>query len=362
MRLFLNIYAPIIFDPIPSDGFLQRVNRMDQLFEKYGSRTYIHNQYRHGKHVEFEKIGPNKYSLAINYSSILQKFVLFAASLLSGRIYFHSLYTVYPRILKVPFIKVFFEPHGIVPEEEKMRGNDEAAARYEIIERQVMQCANVCVVVSGAMRQHFQQKYPEAKKVRYITFPTDGLSCTPPTEEEILQKSSQLAKPVVVYAGGLQTWQLIPEMQDLISHTANRFTYQVFVPNPSEFVDLWGNRANLHLITVESKTRPELFESYKHAHFGLVLRDDHQVNRVACPTKILDYLSSGVVPLVKFAGIGDFDRLGFAYISVRDIAEGKIPDSTTWATMVRQNMDVARKIQQQLDQGRTELLNEMIKH
>ncbi|MGE0906881.1 hypothetical protein AB4M30_16785 [Escherichia coli] len=54
-------------------------------------------------------------------------------------------------------------------------------------------------------------------------------------------------------------------------------------------------------------------------HLGFVLRDDIVVNRVACPTKLIEYLECGVVPVVKSPDIGDFNSLGYSFIKVDEI-------------------------------------------
>ena len=53
-------------------------------------------------------------------------------------------------------------------------------------------------------------------------------------------------------------------------------------------------------------------------HLGFVLRDDVLVNRVACPTKLLEYIQYGVLPIVLSDAIGDFKELGYKYIGLDD--------------------------------------------
>uniref|UniRef100_UPI0040266C07 hypothetical protein n=1 Tax=Phocaeicola vulgatus TaxID=821 RepID=UPI0040266C07 len=52
---------------------------------------------------------------------------------------------------------------------------------------------------------------------------------------------------------------------------------------------------------------------------GVVLRKDNIVNRVACPTKLIDYLQYGLIPIVLSPHIGDFYNLGYKYIEHDEI-------------------------------------------
>lgn len=53
-------------------------------------------------------------------------------------------------------------------------------------------------------------------------------------------------------------------------------------------------------------------------YYVFVLRDDILVNQVACPTKIVEYLNYGIIPIVLSENIGDFKELGYEYLSIND--------------------------------------------
>ena len=60
-------------------------------------------------------------------------------------------------------------------------------------------------------------------------------------------------------------------------------------------------------------------EYYMKNDCGVVLRNDNIVNRVACPTKLIDYLQYGLIPIVLSPHIGDFYNLGYKYIEYDEI-------------------------------------------
>src|SRR5690606_6210947 len=93
---------------------------------------------------------------------------------------------------------------------------------------------------------------------------------------------------------------------------------------------------NLRVLTV---TPDELGDYYRQAHYGFILRDDITVNRVACPTKMVEYLFYGITPIVKSPSIGDFPERGYEYIEYSDFSEDLPPvKSETNRRLVREVM------------------------
>ena len=76
---------------------------------------------------------------------------------------------------------------------------------------------------------------------------------------------------------------------------------------------------------VRSVAPTELCRYYSLAHYGYILRDEHVLNRVAAPTKLIEYLYYGIIPIVKYERIGDSFRLGYEHISYKDDLSKLIP-------------------------------------
>ena len=90
-------------------------------------------------------------------------------------------------------------------------------------------------------------------------------------------------------------------------------------------------------------SKQQLKDDYAGTDFGMVLRDDHVVNRVSCPTKLFDYLCHGVVPIVRSPLLGDFEEYGYSYVTETEFSEGFFPDCVTRRWMVDNNHEVLRK-------------------
>lgn len=52
---------------------------------------------------------------------------------------------------------------------------------------------------------------------------------------------------------------------------------------------------------------------------GFVLRDEHILNSVANPTKLVEYMWCGIIPIVKYEDLGDYSDLGYEYIKYDNI-------------------------------------------
>ena len=82
---------------------------------------------------------------------------------------------------------------------------------------------------------------------------------------------------------------------------------------------------SLENVDIRGVKAEELANYYKKAHYGFVLRDDIPVNNVACPTKLVEYMNYGIIPIVLSDEIGDFKDIGFENLSVNNIVKNLSP-------------------------------------
>jgi len=88
--------------------------------------------------------------------------------------------------------------------------------------------------------------------------------------------------------------------------------------------------------------KADLVAEYQKHDFGLVLRDDTPVNRVACPTKLYEYMTIGLVPIVRSPALGDFLDFNYAYVTEEEFLEGFFPDRLSRVMMARKNLSAVR--------------------
>ncbi|DAB11228.1 TPA: hypothetical protein CPT98_01885 [Candidatus Gastranaerophilales bacterium HUM_19] len=86
------------------------------------------------------------------------------------------------------------------------------------------------------------------------------------------------------------------------------------------------------------------------------MRDDIIVNRVACPTKIIDYLEYGIIPIISCPEIGDFNKMGYSYIHYEKLIEGKIFDNNELEKMRKNNTKIIERLRNIQQDGKEKLL------
>lgn len=358
------ILAPMYKANNLTDGYFQRIYAVDQYVLKDYAKMYV----EHAPQVVapiFEKIDDQH---MVMYCNLLDPNNVNALGMLfseSGTVYSHSLLRcveneLCPQLLHWltgNHVRFVVDMHGSIPEEAALYNDWPGAQTYGRIEEVLMAGANVMISVNYTMQEHFCRKYDYMHiKPKPIVMP---IYLDEPVDEEMIAtklERTDYARPLAVYAGGLHKWQNIPLMQDVIEQAADRFRYDMMVSEPAEFSRQYGTRKKPSDWTVHRVPPEMVFEIYRDSHFGFVLRDDIIVNNVACPTKLIEYIRFGVLPVLKSENIGDFARYGMEYISCEDFREGKIPDAEAYSRMIRHNVEVLGAFTRDYQQGREQLL------
>ena len=263
-------------------------------------------------------------------------------------------HTVHLARFVVPFLdrsRVFVDVHGIAPEEEALLGNPANAAYFEEVERRVWLEAEGIVTVTASMRGHLERKHGRRSK-REVVLPIFEGSRVPHPPG----KSDQGEPPAVIYAGGIQRWQCVDDMISLIGAVGNRARWIVLSHEAHEF----GRRLEEHglagLVEVRSVTKQALEPYYQRADYGLVLRDPIAVNRVSCPTKLVEYLKHGIVPIVKSVELGDFPALGYRAVTLDEFLTGRLPTTAVLDGMRQANYTALERLAGEFGAARTLLL------
>lgn len=251
-------------------------------------------------------------------------------------------------IVKSPRVTTFYDFHGVVPEELQFMGREDVAEQMSQEEEAIVSNSNYIIVANQAMKRHIMRKYPECGAT-FILFPMNNEDND--REESMVIKNEKSEKPIVIYAGGLQKWQLIPTMQDAIEKRRNEFDFRMYVSDTTEFLKLWGNKKQPDDWRVDTLSAEELKLEYEKADYGFMLRDDIVVNEVACPTKLIDYIKYGIIPIMKSEKVGDFVENGLRYIKMEDFLDGNMPSDVERIEMIRNNMSIMDKLHMDYETG-----------
>jgi hypothetical protein len=298
------------------DGMMQRVAAIDERFAGY-ERIYLKISFLRYLLPDRRPVATKAIAYRLNLFVHLPLILVLISR--ARIVYVHSVGNALAIVPAYLFKRVVTDLHGAVPEEFRMAGKVLAAWRYEIVERIAVKFSWRLVAVSSAMVAHINDKYRSAGPT-FLKIPI--FDDVPAGERHIRHPDAPLT---VVYAGGVQTWQNIDLMLEAMRTTAAPCRYVILTGDETAFrmrAETIGLEGKLQIASVP---KHEVYDHYRSADLGFVLRDDTLVNRVACPTKLVEYLTCGVVPIVIQPRIGDFADLGYEYVTLDDFIRGEIP-------------------------------------
>jgi hypothetical protein len=366
LKLFLffwRIRAATVLGGYPypekeKDGYFQRIKVIDTLFTD-GRRIFIDRTLSSENDAWLDQPTRNTFVIRVGKaqkSKWVARFFMILCFFRSKTIYIHSIYPLrgLSFIMYIPGGKKIVDMHGAAPEELHYRGNLSDSKDYERVEEYAVKKATHLVFVSEAMRQHFAKKYPKIPQYQTVLLPIFPKIPSPHSKgfqplAGAINKTYPNGKPVIVYAGGLQEWQQVPKMINAIKKTIDITTHKFFCPQPELMREMLSKEglSSPPSILVDSKSHDELLKIYFECHYGFILRKNNIVNNVACPTKLVEYLAMGIIPIVDYEGIGDFKTLGMQFLRLEDFLQGKLPDEDERNMMAAQNLAVYNRLEEE---------------
>lgn len=336
------VIAPYVDGSVPIEGWYSRIRTIDTLFTDH-PRTYVtfadHHRLgpdddpiQHGPRVRQFNLNANEPRHVDIFSDLFRR-----ASLL----YCHTVHLAKDILPWLPSDKIVVDNHGIVPEEEELQGAYERAVLFADVERQVLDQVRNIVVVTRAMERHLREKYP-ATSARFIVLPIIERYAHVRDDR---RRGPDWAPARILYSGGAQQWQNVDAMLRL-ADACHEFGEVVFLSHdPDSFA---RRAAELGIapsrFKLTSARKDQVPGVYAAQNFGLVLRDDIAVNRVACPTKLSEYMDFGLVPVVRSPELGDFPEEGYCYLTEQELLSGFIPDRRTQNEIRRANYEVIERL------------------
>lgn len=300
------------------DGMMQRIAAIDGLVSDV-ERVYMNVSFKRNMRRTSVTIG----NCRVENINFFVHFKLITEEIKRARfIYCHSVINLFKVFPVMDFSKLILDVHGVVPEEHKFMGKSLYYHLFNVVERRAINYAHKIIHVTKAMENHFQNKYNfENIAERSLVFPIfESLAVT-----KNIEKWSE-SEFDCVYAGGTQAWQNIDMMMGLINNKEKdgKERYNVFLPElqvpmfKKKFSAVIDNAG----IKVGSLSKEQVINVLMESHLGFILRDEILVNRVACPTKLIEYLECGVIPIIHHENIGDFSVLGYQYLTKDEFLAG----------------------------------------
>jgi hypothetical protein len=337
-------------------GYLQRVRQVDQIFSSF-DRIYL--DFAKPPYVGLKTYFSNTRPASLVLDTANSKHVDLIESLLRDcrSIYAHSLFKIQPieRHLEASGLwnKVILDVHGTVPEEFAMADNQESFNIFSSLEKTALQKAMAFVTVSDAMSEHLKQKYSHLK------FNTICLPNVSPSLRDFTHKDvSHLSKATIVYSGGADPWQNTIRMLETAQEQEESFYFKFFTHSPKAWRAQPGYKKTFEKFAPKAIwSRKEMTAILLKAQLGFVLRDDSVINQVACPTKMIEYFEHGVLPIVLQPRIGDFEKLGFKYVLLKNLPAHNRIWKESFQSDIEKNYQVAELLHTKASEGAKELVD-----
>lgn len=350
------------------DGSFQRIRAIDACF-LHLPRWYIRVTLRGSRQiVSYEN---NSISVILPFWHIPLLLAVIGLLIHNRIIYLHSIYGclrgIDTLLLYVPGVFRILDMHGVVPEELRYL-NAPRLLRIcaAFAEKTGVMRAHYIITVTQQMLVHVKQKY--SIKPLSIVLPIFGSSdvaenSKPSVDTTSFFGSSIEEKPCIIYAGGTQAWQQLPRMFDAIMMQSTLARYLVLTHTPPElppgFSELMANNSHICMTGLPPS---QVLEVYPHFQYGFILRETNVVNRVACPTKMIEYLEHDLIPIMLSPELGDFADMGLRYLPLDIFEQGILFPPDAYKQALAQNRLLLKKLKDKQKQGLSRLKHLVRKH
>ena len=350
MVVFVSEYAS---QDTLSDGMMQRIAAVDSVFTNE-PRVYLQIAFKHyfRRQVRQEGLVRIEYVNFFRHYGHIRRCFRDAAC-----VYVHTVHQV---LRSLPHVRRFgqktvVDVHGAVPEEVAYLGKPVYARICQRMERAAVKHARLLVLVTRKMAQHFCEKYSGLlvpAKILVLPMFDSGSRLPPPLPRAANQRSGLR----LIYAGGVHKWQNIDLMLTLLSRLATvrpEARTWIYVPREAT-AEVKRKVTSLGLderVTVGWLPHGRLLREYARMDAGFVLRDGHLLNQVALPTKLLEYLAYGVVPIVLNPDIGDFLEFGYRYLTTEDLLDPRRLSPENLEQIRRVNAGIPARLEAQRAEG-----------
>lgn len=347
------VFAEYFSEELLKDGYYVRVKMIDNLMSDY-LRLYISPDIKCTS-LKYKEHHPLAFSILYNPQSRIQKMYISILILMARKIYCQSVlkFNDWEKnlLFRLRLVSIYWDVHGVVPEEFVYHDDFINAQKYGDIENILAIFSKKIICVTKKMSDHLINKYNiDPKKI--IVLP-NAITKNKTKNEE---KCYNIKSPIITYAGGIMKWQMIDKMNESIYHMKKSAKFIICVPNVHDFWKLWRYNSKPRNLVVQTKSREELYkEVYSVSNYGFVLREDNVLNRVSCPTKLVEYLENDIIPIVDCINIGDFIELGYNYLTLADFLSGNFLNKKQYESAIQNNRKVIEQYKSSYEKGKIDM-------
>jgi len=319
------------------DGMAQRVVAIDRYFAQW-ERIYLGIRFFGNLRMRTSHPADNLMVYKVNF--FLHFLLILYLGCRARGIYVHSIHNGFRALpfYLLKFKNIFTDMHGVFPEELGYYGKKTAAWLYGIIEKITVRSSRALILVTDAMGEHYRKKYGNYRCKMYKI----------PIFDDFMMKEGKTrpeqGKLSIIYSGGTQKWQNVDLMLESVKKAQGKCSVTILTPDMGTFrqkLEEYGLASGVQVLSVP---KHEVYDYYCRSDLGYILRDNSIVNRAACPTKLVEYLACGVIPIVLQPEIGDFAGMGYSFITIDRLAGGNLPSGEELVSMRENNYRIVEEI------------------
>lgn len=203
--------------------------------------------------------------------------------------------------------RILYDNRGLAYEESVMSHESNLIHKFnrnvkrKALDRTRLHCDMYNFVTNG-MREYFLKQYGYNPKLPYTIIPTLYSAETGDDDEfaEVARRENySSADYVISYVGSTAAWQSTKKLVSLIQLIGETYErVRFFVLSNGTIPEIESLSQNIReRVIVKSVPHKEIKYYLQMTNIGIVIRDNNIVNHVAAPTKIAEYLTSGVTLL-----------------------------------------------------------------
>ena len=196
------------------------------------------------------------------------------------------------------FKNIIYWVQGTSPDESFMRNH--SRLRWFIIscvEYISLKRAKLILMVSKGMSHFYEDKYHLHLDNKAYIMPCYNSQIRP----DVYATQGKYKRNLFCYVGGLSPWQCFEDtvlyykrLEEMIDNAELR----VFTPDVDQANKIISH-ANLKNASAKYVKPEQLLNELSECKYGFIIRKESPVNFVATPTKLSNYLASGLIPIVS---------------------------------------------------------------
>ncbi|MGL5054422.1 MAG: hypothetical protein ACRC54_01890 [Fusobacteriaceae bacterium] len=320
------------------DGMIRRIKQVDNKFQTV-EREYLDIKFL--KNLIRKEIKNENGVLVYKLNFFKDIFFINKKIKEYKNIYIHSLLNYARTFIFFEKLKndIKIDIHGAVVEEMSFNKKEIKSKILGILEKKMFNTLTHVIFVNNKMKDFYCKKYKNLNNDKIIILPIMDENLLYGEENSIQLEGKKIN---IIYCGNLQKWQNIDLMLKKLKEVENEMYNYIFLTNEKEKFLEKLEEVGLKNYFLDSVDPSDLKQYYEKAHYGLLLRDEHILNSVANPTKLTEYLSYGIIPIVKFEEIGDYKELGYEYLKIENMTKN-LPLKKS-----KKNIEIIKKIQKEI--------------